>query len=905
MLILCLFFLLSLAPSVAVPSGFVDEGIADLDATKAAFMPNPRLSGKPMLLLSAKTGEINVLENPDTSSVSFQVANMARLLCTNGPHGLYSIIPDPNFAANRYIYMYYTRYVLNCPDDPVLGPRNRVSRFTMNPTTLQIDLNSEFLFFETLPSPEFLHDGGAMIIGKDNMLYVGIGDGGANDFAQDRRNLYGKLLRFNLDGTVPASNPYTVASGKQGAPCRAGQPAASAPATAVCEEIWAVGLRNPFRMGLDVNSARVRFAIADVGASNWEEISLGGDAYKATNYGWTLYEGPCKKGSSTNCPLQGSNFTEPIFYYPNIGGASVTGAVFVPTGLWPTQYEILYTDYVNGKLFNLVEDLGSACRTCKPPIPAYRNDFFHQAESLVDLVFGPYMDTQALYYVQRTGRVQKIRRIRYTGSTNQAPVAVISLPKTQFEQSEIVPFRGDTSTDPDGDPLTYLWNFGDGRTSSMVNPQIRYSVNGQYLITLTVTDSLGQTSQDQITIVVGNSPPTVVMNSPLAVNGFYVGQQLRLKGTAKDSSGNVIPASQMFWKVQIKHDTHFHPFLEEVAGNDFDLFPAPKPEDLLAATNSLLVVYLTVYDQFGISNSTRRNILPKKTTIDLATVPSGLKVVVDDTEVTTPITITSWQAHNLTLVANDQGANRFASWSIGGGRTTSYIVPAATTPNPKITATFSNVPVSPPVSVPVPVTVPITVPLPTPVKVPAPLPLPVSPPLSVPVPVVAPVVSPVSSPVTSPSSVRINEFHYANSGNDFGEFVEISSPTTIPVSTYSVCLYDGMSGRTYSKQVRLGTITPNTVAGINYYKAVFPNVIQNDMEGIALVDGSNRTVSFLSYKGTFTATNGPAVGLTSVNVGVQEGGNPVGTSLQLCPDTGVWSGPKDDTPGQPNANCAA
>jgi PKD repeat protein len=895
MLLIGWLFLFLAIPCAAVPSGFVDEGIADLPVTKGAFAPNPRNGGKPMLLLSGKTGLINVLENPDTSSVSFQVADMSTLLCLNGPHGLYSIIAHPDFLSNGYIYMYYTRYVLNCPDDPVLGPRNRVSRFTMNPTTLQIDLNSEMLFFETLPSPEFLHDGGALLIGNDRTLYVTIGDGGANAFSSDKRNLYGKLLRFNLDGTVPSSNPYTVASGQPGVPCRAGIPDASAPLTAVCEEIWAVGLRNPFRMGIDMNSAQVRFAISDVGGSFWEDISYGGDAYKGTHYGWTKYEGPCKKDSLTSCPIQGPNYTEPFYYYPHPvgGGAAVTGAVFVPNGLWPTQYKMLYTDYVNGKLFNLVEDQNRTCRTCTPPVPGFRNDFFHQAENLVDLFFGPYMSTQALYYVQYTGGVQKIRRIRYTGSTNRAPVAVITVPKTQFALNEVIPFRGDNSTDPDGDAMTYLWDFGDGRTSTLTNPSISYSVNGQYHVTLTVKDSLSQSSQAQITVVAGNAPPTVVMNSPSGKNGFFVGQKLRLKGTATDSNGNAIPAAQMFWKVQIKHNTHFHPFLEEVAGNDFDCIPAPSPEDFLAATTSFLIVYLTAYDQFGISTSIERNIKPKLVNIDLATVPSGLKVVVDYQEVTTPITITTWQAHNLTLLANDQGTNAFASWSIGGSRQTSYIAPTASTPNPKITATFSTVPA--PVATPAPVPVPVTTA--APVSPPVPAPVPVTPPVPAPV--------PVSPPVTAPSSVLINEFHYSNVGNDTGEFVEIASPQSILVGNYSVWLYDGATGRTYGRSVRLSSVTPNPVAGINYYKVIFSSFLQNQVDGIALVDESNRTVSFLSYEGTFVATNGPAIGATSVNVGVQEGEAPVGVSLQRCPDTGVWSGPKTETPGQPNANCAA
>jgi hypothetical protein len=216
-----------------------------------------------------------------------------------------------------------------------------------------------------------------------------------------------------------------------------------------------------------------------------------------------------------------------------------------------------------------------------------------------------------------------------------------------------------------------------------------------------------------------------------------------------------------------------------------------------------------------------------------------------------------------------------------------------------------------------PVLAPVKAPVLAPVKAPvlAPVKAPVLPPVKAPVlpPVKAPVLPPVKAPVgvpapapvgvPVPSSVRINEFHYSNVGDDAGEFVEIFSPKLKPVGNYSVWLYDGKSGTTYNKSVRLSTVTPNLVGGKNYYKVVFALPIRNGVAGIALVDGNNRVVSFLSYEGKFVATNGPANGIQSVDVGVSEGEVPVGFSLQLCPDTGVWSRAKDDTPGAPNLNC--
>ena len=678
--------------SWAVPTGFVDEGISIVPAISGAFVPNPRLSNKPMLLIAAKEGTVHVLEDPDNSDVSMQVFNISAKLCTNGPRGLMTIRPHPDFVTNRYIFMYYMRIVPNCPEDAVLGPSNRLSRFTMNPTTLQIDPNSEVVYLETPPSTFILHDGGGMVIGNDRLLYLAIGDSGSREYAPNRRTLYGKLIRLDLNGNVPASNPYTVASGGTGVACRKnkGVPPTSAPSNAVCEEIIAFGLRNPFRMGYDVNSAnKVRISIGDVGASDWEELSYGGTDYLGTNYGWETFEGPCIKGSTTNCPVHGAGLTEPFYYWehaPGVQGGAITASAFVPTGLWPAQYQFLYADYISATIYNLKADAGRACRTCKPPLPAFRNETFHRAEKVVEMFFGPYKETTALYYLTKAAG-QNVRRIRATGSTNRAPIAKITVAKTNLLVNETLTFQGSGSSDPDGDALTYLWVFDDGRTSTAVNPVRSYTAAGTYQVTLTVKDTSGLSSQAYATIIVG-SKPTVTMLTPKTYDGFIVGQKLRLKGNGTDSTGAAIPNSGISWEVLLRHATHFHPFLDRTVGNDFDLYPAPGPEELSAALNSYLVVSVTATDRFGVSSTKTRSVKPILVNIDIASVPTGLQVVVDYTTLTTPVTVTTWQNHKLRLTANDQASKMFSKWSIGGNRTTFYTVPTQAIPNTKITATF-------------------------------------------------------------------------------------------------------------------------------------------------------------------------------------------------------------------------
>jgi glucose/arabinose dehydrogenase len=283
--------LLNVFSTLAVPTGFVDEGVATVQAITGAFAPNPRRNGQPMLLLSSKEGRINVLEDPDNSAKSMLIADFSNLTCSNGERGLQTILPHPDFATNRFIFIYYTRYTLNCPEDAILGPSNRLSRFTINQNTLLVNMGSELIIMETPPAVRNFHNGGSMAIGNDGYLYITTGDSGSREppYAQDLRNLYGKLIRIDVTGKPPRSNPFSKASNGVGVSCRRnkGRPPPNAPPNATCEEIYAYGLRNPFRMAMDINTKnKVRLVIGDVGGSYWEEINEAGSDHVGTNYGW-------------------------------------------------------------------------------------------------------------------------------------------------------------------------------------------------------------------------------------------------------------------------------------------------------------------------------------------------------------------------------------------------------------------------------------------------------------------------------------------------------------------------------------------------------------------------------------------------------------------------------------------
>ena len=142
----------------------------------------------------------------------------------------------------------------------------------------------------------------------------------------------------------------------------------------------------------------------------------------------------------------------------------------------------------------------------------------------------------------------------------------------------------------------------------------------------------------------------------------------------------------------------------------------------------------------------------------------------------------------------------------------------------------------------------------------------------------------VGSRAQSSPAVFINEFHYDNTGTDAGEFVEIAGPAGTNLSGYSIVLYNGANGASYDTDALSGLI-PNHQNGFGTVSLAYPsNGIQNGSpDGIALVQGTT-VIQFLSYEGPFTATNGPAAGRLSSDIGIgriETGSEPLGLSLQL------------------------
>jgi len=277
-----------------------------------------------------RPGRIRILSSDGTlRSTAF--LDLTGLISTDGEGGLLSMAFHPNYAQTGRFYIYYTDKFSNIAIDEV----------KVSADANVADANSLKRII-TIPHPTYTnHYGGMLAFGADGYLYAGTGDGGGagdpNGNAQNLDSLLGKLLRLKVDDViaplynVPADNPFVGQAGKRG-------------------EIWAYGLRNPWRFAFDNSTSSLY--IADVGQGLKEEVDVVASGLKPANYGWNIMEGSsCYNAAS--CAQQG--LTLPVFEYDhganNANGCSITGGfVYRGTALPELAGRYLYSDYCKGFL---------------------------------------------------------------------------------------------------------------------------------------------------------------------------------------------------------------------------------------------------------------------------------------------------------------------------------------------------------------------------------------------------------------------------------------------------------------------------------------------------------------------------------------------------------------------------
>jgi glucose/arabinose dehydrogenase len=619
-----------------VPTGFDEMVLASglVQPTAITFAPDGRL------FVLEQPGRVRIVKDGALLSAPF----LTLPVLNDGEQGLLGIAFDPNFATNRYLYLYYTV----ARSDPSGGRHNRLSRFrasAANPDL--VEAGSEVHLIPNVGILSANPHGGALDFGQDGMLYVAIGEHGDPNNSQNLGSLGGKMLRLNVanypGSMIPADNPFVGTSGARG-------------------EIWAYGLRNPFTFNVDSQDGRI--FINDVGGGGDEEINPG---VRGANYGWpTCPGGPCNN----------SIYTDPVYSYARFPGCAVTGGAFYRGSNFPAAYagEYFFSDYCG----NFIKRL---------PATRVPLDWGANFGAPVGLEVGP---DGSLYVIEWSAG--EVTRIRYTGTaSNRSPSVTASGSPTNGPAPLTVSFTA-TGTDPDNDPLTYVWNFGDNSSTSTIrNPTHTYDIRGNFNAGVTVSDGRGGTALAAVPVSVGNSTPTAAITAPPMSLRYRAGDLISITGTATDPEDGVLLAAAFSWTIRFHHDTHFHPVSGPSAGTTTQSLTVPSIGE--TSTNVWYRVLLTATDSGGLSHTVTRDILPSTTTFTVQTSPAGLQVLVDGTPATAPQAVGSVVGMQRSVGVNSpQTLNgrtyAFVSWSDAGTQTHTINAPPI---NTLYTATFQDI----------------------------------------------------------------------------------------------------------------------------------------------------------------------------------------------------------------------
>ena len=564
-----------------VPDGFTETAVVT-GLTSPVTMD---IDDSGRIFLAFQNGTIRVLENDVMLPTPFAMLAADG----SGERGLQGIELDPNYNSNGYVYVYYTAA------SP--SSHNRVSRLTVDPTTGNTMVPGSEVVLLDLPNLSTVnnpiwHMGGAIHFLPDGTLLVQVGDHQDTSKPQDLQHPFGKLLRINVDGTVPTDNPmYDLSDGLTWQ-----------------DYIWSSGLRNPFSG--DVNPRTGQVFINDVGAGSWEEIN---DASSAgENFGWPRTEGNFD-------PASHPTFANPFHAYSHGEDCAITGGAFYETAVpqFPVEYQgkYFYSQFCAGRIMAI-----------DPENPADNEAFATQAEFPMNIEIAP--GSGALYYVARgagaggnpgtgTGQVLKIE------SDVQIPPSIVQQPQdllvsNGFDATFEVQATGNQ-------PLSYQWQsqigndaFADiaGATEKTLTISEVDIAQDQMQVRVVVTNAFGAVTSDVAVLSVTlDQPPVATILSPTAVR-YTGGQTFEFAGMAVDAEDGVLDAAAMTWQIDFHHDDHLHPFFPETSGVSSGQFTVLSTGE--TSPNVWYRIRFTVQDSAGLSTTTYHDIYPELSTFTVS-----------------------------------------------------------------------------------------------------------------------------------------------------------------------------------------------------------------------------------------------------------------------------------------------
>ena len=654
--------LLALVPaatSATTPAGFEEITlVSGLDQPVAvAWAPDGRI------FVAEKPGRVRVV-NAQGQLLAAPLLDLSDHVNAYGDRGLTGIAVDKDFAQNGFLYLAYV-YEHNAAN-PAGSKSSRLTRVTVG---LDNSVSSESVLLGSVtgvcPAPANEIDcipaefnthavGSVRVDPADGTLWVSSGDGTSRESLMlrtfDERSMAGKILHVDRNGRGLPGHPFCPTT---------------TDLTAVCTKVFATGFRNPFRFQLRPGAPP---AVGDVGEHTREEISL---VRAGRNYGWPCYEGTMRRPGKESVPECAALFaaegtasgaTFPVHDCEHAAGcrAFLAGPTYT-ADLYPGEYrgDIFFGDYVKGDIWRLQVDASDSLLGVVP--------FLDDAEGFVDLAQAP---NGNLVYVDIVSGA--VREVRYAAG-NLRPNARASASPPYGPAPLTVSFTGSQSSDPDGDALSFHWDFGDGGTSTVADPVHTYSDGTRnFVATLTVTDARGEAATAAVTISPGNTPPAIgTVDAP---STFRAGATVAASATATDAE-QALPDSAYRWDVVLRHADHDH--LVSGGAGPQTSFQTLDTHD----ADSYYEVTVTVVDARGLGSSRTVVIHPETRQFTLDSSPPGAPVVYDSLAFTAPFSKPSAIGFRTTISAGqaftrDGRLYVFERWSDGGAQAHEIVVPA-------------------------------------------------------------------------------------------------------------------------------------------------------------------------------------------------------------------------------------
>lgn len=614
-----IFFFLNpiIKTSAAPPAGFQKNLVIGQGLnypTGFAFAPDGRI------FIIEKDGAVRVFKDGQllaAPALTLEVENVGDL-------GLLGIALDPDFENNGYIYLHYTT-----PDR-----YTHIGRFTMQG---YVATEGPTILYTTNGVTDITHTGGGIAFGPDGKLYFSFGDGLYGPNSQNPASSFGKVMRLNKDGTIPVDNPFY---GYQG----------------TLNEIYAMGFRNPFTIAFDKVSGQM--FLADVGETTWEEINL---IKPGLNYGWPNAEGDCGA-----CPFQ-----NPLYTYNHDGQtASVILGQVYRGSQFPVEYhsDIFFGDYSRHFIKNLDLQFDGEEVYAQPENV---HDFDPEAGTVVDLKTDPAGD---IYFLTiYPGQLYKVS----SQGANSQPIVNISADVTEGERPLEVNFSSEGTYDPDGDSMTFNWDFGDGTNSTEPDPTKVYQRNGRYTVTLSVSDSTANSISQPLVIQVG-TPPVITIVQPSMIDTYTAGDIIDYSATAIDSNGVPISQANITTEVLLHHLTHIHQFIGPLEGVSSGSFEIPVNGE--THPDQSYEIVFTAEDPQGLISSKSVSILPNTAILNINTQPDGMQVAVRSQPKIAPygqelLAGSQIEISTLPVQQHQNTLYQFESWSDQGSLSHQIILP--------------------------------------------------------------------------------------------------------------------------------------------------------------------------------------------------------------------------------------